>query len=84
MGYYKQKTSYRVRLGLQRVCLIFKRKEWEGGFISENFVIYLFYSSLTFFSYCFFLVDSSFLIKQPLSGFLKNRCSCISDNAKFG
>ena len=90
------------------MCLIFKRKGWDGGFISENIEFEFQKSELTlyllFFSYCFLLCFIFFFIlfffflfvslqsfffflfffnKQPLSGFLKNRCSCISEMYKY-
>ena len=89
------------------MCLIFKRKGWEGGFIPENiefefqksqltlyllFVLFFLLLLLLFFFFCCFFICRLtiflffffiFFNKQPLSGFLKNRCSCISEMYKY-
>ena len=78
------------------MCLIFKWKGWEDGFIPENIEIEFQKSQLTshllfLVVFCFcccwvFLVVFFFFIfkKQPLRvSFLKNRCSCISITYKY-
>ena len=49
MGYYKQKTSVIEQGCVCNVCLIFKRKGCEDGFISENIEIEFKKSQLTFY-----------------------------------